>query len=154
MTNLSLCAHTLSTITSHGPLTRYVKLRVVHPPEFRERFPRHRFQRKPLDSDPGMHQGTCVTHMPWCMSGSLTRDGRENVLGIPSACATRKFTYLTRGPCSAYIAINGRNILAYLLFSSMVWWGCRDIGIRSACPNKYPLDSLFHSDLETNGKFI
>ena len=30
------------------------------------------FQRKPLVSDPGMHHGTCVTHVPWCMSGSLT----------------------------------------------------------------------------------
>ena len=23
-------------------------------------------------SDPDMHQGTCVTHVPWCMPGSLT----------------------------------------------------------------------------------
>ena len=23
-------------------------------------------------SDPDMHQGTCVTHVPWCMHGSLT----------------------------------------------------------------------------------
>ena len=23
-------------------------------------------------SDPDMHHGTCVTHVPWCMSGSLT----------------------------------------------------------------------------------
>ena len=30
--------------------------------ECRERFPRHRYQRKPLGSDPGMHRGTCVTH--------------------------------------------------------------------------------------------
>ena len=36
--------------------------------ECRERFPRHRFQRKLLVSDPGMHHGTCVTHVPWCMS--------------------------------------------------------------------------------------
>ena len=42
-------------------------------------FPHHRLQRKPLVSDPGMHHGTCVTHVPWCMSGSLTRGGRENV---------------------------------------------------------------------------
>ena len=34
-----------------------------------ELFPCHRFQRKPLVSDPGMHHGTCVTHVPWCMSG-------------------------------------------------------------------------------------
>ena len=50
-------------------------------------FPRRRFQRKPLVSDPGMHHGTCVTHVPWCMSGSLTRGDGENVPGIPGACA-------------------------------------------------------------------
>ena len=63
--------------------------------ECRERFPRHRLQRKPLLSDPDMHHGTCVSHMPWCMSGSLTRGGGENV---PGACATLNFTYLARGP--------------------------------------------------------
>ena len=52
-------------------------------------FPCRRFQRKPLVSDPGMHHGTCVTHVPWCMSGSLTCGDRENVPGIPGACAPR-----------------------------------------------------------------
>ena len=64
--------------------------------ECRERFPRHWIQRKPLVNDPGMHHGTCVTHVPWCLSGSLTRGGGENIPGIPGACATR--TYLVRGP--------------------------------------------------------
>ena len=64
----------------------------------RERFPRLRLQRKPLVSDPGMYHGTCVTHLPWCMSGSLTRSAREDAPGIPGACATRNFTYLARGP--------------------------------------------------------
>ena len=50
-------------------------------------FPRRRFQMKPLVSDPGMHHGTCVTHVPWCMSGSLTCGDGENVPGIPGACA-------------------------------------------------------------------
>ena len=49
--------------------------------------PRHRLQRKTLVSDPVMHHGTCVTHVPWCMSGSLTRCGEEIVPGIPDACA-------------------------------------------------------------------
>ena len=44
--------------------------------ECRERFPRHRLQRKPQVSDPDMHHGTCVTHVPWCMSGSPTCNGR------------------------------------------------------------------------------
>ena len=50
-------------------------------------FPRRRIQRKPLVSDPGMPHGTCVTHVPWCMSGSLTCGDGENVPGIPGACA-------------------------------------------------------------------
>ena len=66
--------------------------------ECRERFPRHWLQRKPLASDPDMHHGTCITHVPWCMSGSLTRDGGQNVPHIPGACATRNFTYMVRGP--------------------------------------------------------
>ena len=30
------------------------------------------FSPSPQVSDPGMHHGTCVTHVPWCMPGSLT----------------------------------------------------------------------------------
>ena len=58
-------------------------------------FPATDFERKPLVSDHGMHHGTCVTHVPWCMSWLLTRGGGEN---IPGACATHNFTYLVRGP--------------------------------------------------------
>ena len=61
----------------------------------RERYPRHWLQRKQLVSDPGMHLGTCVTHVPRCMSGSPTRVGGENVPGIPGA--NRNFMYLARG---------------------------------------------------------
>ena len=70
-------------------------------------FPCRRFQRKPLVSDPGMHHGTCVTHVPWCMSGSLTCGDRENVPGIPGArapailriwqeahCVSQKYTHI------------------------------------------------------------
>ena len=63
-----------------------------------ENVSRHRLHRKPLVSDPGMQHGTGVAHVPWCMSGSLTRGGGENVPGIPGACATHNFTYLVRGP--------------------------------------------------------
>ena len=68
--------------------------------ECRERFPRHRLERKPLVSDHGMHHGTCVTHVSWCMSGPLTRGSGENVPSIPGASTTRKFTYLVRVLCT------------------------------------------------------
>ena len=51
----------------HGHLTRYVKLRVAHAPGMPGTFPP-----PPRVSDPEMHHGTCVTHVPWCMLGSLT----------------------------------------------------------------------------------
>ena len=82
--------------------------------ECRERFFRHQLQRKPLVSDPGIH------HMPWCMSGSLTRGGGENVPGNPGACATRDFTYLARGPLHivtwCFTCKQLKNIVNYLLY--------------------------------------
>ena len=51
-----------SSTQRNGPLARYVKLRVA-PGMF---FPPTRV------SDPDMHHGTYVTHVPWCMPGSLT----------------------------------------------------------------------------------
>ena len=79
------------------PVTQNCGLRMRR--ECRERFPRHRFQRKLLVSYPGMHHVTRFTQIPWCMSGSLNRGGEENVPGIPGACATHNFMYLVRGPC-------------------------------------------------------
>ena len=43
--------------------------------ECQERFSRPRLQRKSLVIDPGMQYGTCVTHVPWCISGPVTRGG-------------------------------------------------------------------------------
>ena len=51
-------------VSIHGLLTRYVKSRLRMHRDCRERFPRHRLQRKLLVSDPEMHHGTCVTHVP------------------------------------------------------------------------------------------
>ena len=50
----------------HGPLTRHAKLRVAHAP----RMPGSCSPPSRV-SDPDMHHGTCVTHVPWCMSESL-----------------------------------------------------------------------------------
>ena len=51
----------------NGPLTRYPKLRIAHAPGMPGAF-----SPPPLVSDPDMHHGTCLTHVPWCMVGSLT----------------------------------------------------------------------------------
>ena len=57
-------------------------------------FHRHRLQRKLLLSDPGIHHGTCVTHVLWCMPGSLTRGGET----FPAFPAHEQPAYLVRGP--------------------------------------------------------
>ena len=51
----------------HGPLARYVKLRVAHAPGMSGTF-----SPPPRDSDADMHHDTCVKHVSWCMPGSLT----------------------------------------------------------------------------------
>ena len=62
--SLPLCPR----IVRHGPPTRYVQLCLAHAPGMQGTF-----SPPPWVSDPDMHHGTCVTHVPWCMSGSLTR---------------------------------------------------------------------------------
>ena len=67
--------------------------------ECRERFSRHR----------GLAIPICITARAWRTCRDACQDrwlaisfeigGRENVPGIPGACATRNFAYLVRGPC-------------------------------------------------------
>ena len=80
---------------------------------------------------PALHHGTCVTHVPWCMSGSLTSGGGENVPSIPGACATRNFTYLLRGPWPThedviwvhFLSSKADLFLDFVTCSSLTYWG-------------------------------
>ena len=70
------------------------------------------FYPPPRFSDPDMYHGTSMTHVPWCMLGSLTvvsfEDGvGENVPDIPCACTTRNFAYLVRGPWGNNLLVGG-----------------------------------------------
>ena len=85
----------LNDIVILGPLARHVMLRIAHAPGISGTFSPPSTPKEMLVSDPGMHYGACITHVPWCMSGLLTRSGGENVPSIPGACTTRTFTYLT-----------------------------------------------------------
>ena len=51
---------------SHGPLTRYAKLRLVHAPGIPGTF-----SPPPRVINPDMHHGTCVPHVPLSMPGWL-----------------------------------------------------------------------------------
>ena len=78
---------------TYGTLARYAKLWVAHAPGMPGTF----FP-PPRISDPDMHHGTCVTHVPWCMPGSLTSGflwSRRRGEMFPATC---NFTYLVRGP--------------------------------------------------------
>ena len=93
---------TSSCIVPHGPLARCINLRVLHvsgepgtfaPPQ--------------QVSDPDMHYGTCVTHVPWCMSESLTSGflwsrWRGKRPRHSRRIRNSQFTYLVRGPLIMY----------------------------------------------------
>ena len=115
----------LAVISANGPLTRYIKLRVAHAPGILGTFPPPPlFKGNKQVSDPSMHHGTCSTHVPWCMSGSLTRGGREMFLAfsshaqpevlrmrpwlVMSLCYRRKLTRTRKDYC-AIVFVVGRN---------------------------------------------
>ena len=56
-----------TTLVRHGPLAKYAKLRVAHAPGMPGTF-----SPPPRVSDPDMHHGACVTHVPWSMLGLQT----------------------------------------------------------------------------------
>ena len=70
----------------NGPLAwasyQIHKISVCTCMDYWEHFPATDFNWKLLVSDSGMHHGTCVTHVPWCLSRSLTHVGGEYVHGI------------------------------------------------------------------------
>ena len=119
------------------PLARYVKLQVAHAPRIPGTFsPPSRV------SDPDMHHGTCVTHVLWCIPGSLTSGFRwksvgGNVPGIPGACATRNFTYLVRGPWG-----NGKMIMGLFVLKTR------------KCSFKGGVEWMYFTSKETPSSFI
>ena len=64
--NTSATWHLLPWSRFYGPLARYVKLWVAHAAGMPGTF-----SPPPRVSDPDMQHGTCVTHVSWCMPGSL-----------------------------------------------------------------------------------
>ena len=64
---LLCCTPEMLTMSCQWAFTRYVKLRVVHATGMPGKF-----FLPPRISDPDMHHDTSVTHVPWCMPGSLT----------------------------------------------------------------------------------
>ena len=79
-------------------LIKVIFFRDLNPPPHAGRFPRYRRQRKPLVSAPGMHHGTCVTHVPRFMSGAPTRGGGKNVPGISRRICNPQFYVFGKRP--------------------------------------------------------
>ena len=104
MVSLTISTDDLVTVTATGKVSAWASCQIrkvagAHAPGMPGTF-----SPSPQVSDPDMHHGTWVTHVPWCMPGSPTsgflwnRRRGGNVPGIPGACATCNFTYLVRGP--------------------------------------------------------
>ena len=88
----------------HGPLARYVKLRFAHAPGMPGTF-----SPPPRVSNPDMHHGTCVTHVPWCMSGSLTR-------GFLWSRWRGKRSRHYRRMCNLQFYVSGKRPIAWIRF--------------------------------------
>ena len=75
----------------------------------------------------------CVTHVPWCMSGPLTRGGGENVRGIPGACAPTILRIWQEAHCETFRQAEFGEYEVYFVLSSdhlciyQIWLACRAI---------------------------
>ena len=90
-----------------GPHTRYVKMCVAHAPGIPGTFSSPPTSTE-TDSLASRHESRHVHIVPWCMSGSLARDGGQK---FPGACATRSLAYLVKG---LYCEPQITEILAYV----------------------------------------
>ena len=93
----------------HGPLTRYAKLRVAHVP-----WMPGKFSPAPQVSDPDIHHGMCMTHMPWCMPGLLTS-------GFIWIRWRGKCSRHSRRMCNLQFCLSGKRPMA------LVQWQCSAI---------------------------
>ena len=96
----------------HGPLTRYVKLRVAHAPGMPGMF-----SPPPRISYPDMHHGTCVTHVPWYMPRSLTSGWREKKFPAFPAHAQPQFYVSGKRPMTLNKSPRKERISLLLLWS-------------------------------------
>ena len=105
-------------VSWHEPLARYVILRVARAPGMPGTF-----SPPPQFSDPDLHHGTCVTHVPWCMSGSLTRSflwSRSRGKTFPAFLAHARsviFLYLVRGPWKP-----SHHYWPFVRETTSLWW--------------------------------
>ena len=60
-----------------------------------------------LKSDPDMHHGTCVTHVPWCMPGSLPS-------GFLWSRWRRKRSRHSRRMCNPQFYVSGKTPIAWI----------------------------------------
>ena len=107
----------LVSVGSHGPLARYVKLRVAHAPGMPGTF-----SPPPGVSDPDMHRGTCVTHVPWCMTGSLTS-------GFPLSRWRGKRSRHSRRMRNPQFHVSVKSPTEVVVESVVVWWSV----VRTTC---------------------
>ena len=95
---------------SNGPLARYVKLRVAHAPGMPGTF-----SSPPQNRYPGMHHGTCVTHVPWCMPGSLT-------CVFPWSWWRGKRSRQSRRMRNTQFYVSGKRPMLSSMFASLLAW--------------------------------
>ena len=134
----------------HGPLTRYVNLRVAHAPGRPETF-----SPPPRISDPDMHHCTCATHVPWCMPVSLTngfiwsRWKGKRSRRTPRMCDPHFYVYVSgkrpimhsQNLSSSEISHNAWYAYAYIL-----WKSTQSLSLISSKYSKYTCFQLVAFD--------
>ena len=130
---------------NNGPFTRYGQLRVVHAP-----WMPGMFSPPPRVSDPYIHHSTYVTHVPWCMLGSLTS-------GFRCSRWRGKRSRHSRRMCNPQFHVSGKRPMAFLSVRSPLFFSVLAQFLHSHCcfdicyhypsylPNNHATDIRIHT---------
>ena len=105
-------------VTWRGSLNRYAKLWVAHAPGMPGTF-----SPPPRLRDPDMHRGTCVTHVPWGMSGSL-------IIGFLWKWWRRKRSQYSRRMRNRLFCVSGKRPMAVIFGILVSVMSCRLFGAK------------------------
>ena len=138
------CLYDVNNKLKHGRLPN--KMLVAHATEMQGMF-----SPQPQFSDPDTHHGTCVTHVPWCMPGSLTSGF------LWSRRRGKRFRH-SRRMRKPHFYVSGKRPLDWSLRCRCTLWSIKMMGLHHGgcctCVHKGTGSLRFLIYFKFDGKFV
>ena len=124
------------------PLTRFVKLQVAYAPGLPGTF-----SSPPRVSDPDIHHGTCMTHVPWCMPGLLSSGF------LWCRWRGKRFRHSRRMRNSQF-CVSGKRPITYFSVAQSFWHFAQSTAVKPPCyVQHFKTDRIYETDVMNERDF-